>query len=92
MVTPEITDQLPFDADLLAQIQAIDAPAAALIAGFMAGHATGSMKLWDDGVLASMLDEDVISYGDPGDDIHPSDDVDPTGLEALLLDLWSENP
>lgn len=88
MLMPAETNQIPFDADFLASVQALDGPAAVLIAGFMAGHSSGVMKLWDDAVLASMLDADVITYGAVSGALRASDAIDVEAVEAMLLGLW----
>lgn len=88
LLMPAQTDLMPFDLDLLASVEALTGPASLLIAWFMAGHANGAMKLWDDGLLASILDGSVIGYSILAGAIRSSDTVDVQGVEALLLDLW----
>jgi len=88
MVVPSATDKAPFNATFLGQVQALTGPAAKLVARFMAGHSDGSMKLWDDSVLAGLLDPTVLTSQTVKAGTTKAVDLDVTKLHTLLLALW----
>lgn len=81
------TATAPFDAAFLASVKTLTGPAAELVTGFMSSHADGNMKLWDDGVLATMLDAKVATYAGSGG-TQKSTALEVETLHALLLGLW----
>ena len=88
MVTPPATNKLPFDAAFLARVAALEGPAAKLVAKMMEHHSDGSMKLWDDTVLAGLLDESLLSF--EGSAPRRTVDADVSALQTLLLSLWNK--
>lgn len=87
MLLAEQTDTAPFDTEFLESVKALTGPAGELVAGFMSTHANGSMKLWDDGVLATMLDPSLATYTGASD-TYESSALDVQNLRSFLLELW----
>jgi pyrimidine-specific ribonucleoside hydrolase len=88
MVLRAATDAAPFDQGLLERVRRLQAPVARLVAGFMAHHAAPELKLWDDAVLASLLEPGLLPYRTAAHHIHVAESLDRAGLERLLLALW----
>jgi inosine-uridine nucleoside N-ribohydrolase len=91
MVVSSATDAAPFDDALLAQIRRLRGRAAQLVARFMAGHPTGPMKLWDDAVLAGLIDPRVWIFGPPSGNVRRVVSLDVPRLRRVLLELWGRS-
>lgn len=90
MVRSSAIAEAPFDAALLTQVQALAGPAAQLVSRFMAKHSDGYMKLWDDAVLAGLLDETILTYESDAPSPREAIAVDSARLRALLLAIWDQ--
>jgi inosine-uridine nucleoside N-ribohydrolase len=89
MVVHSATDRLPFDARFLARVSRLEGKAARLVASSMKTHAGGEMKLWDDAVLAGLLDGGLLRYEEVRLPVRRATDLDAERLRGFLLDLWA---
>jgi purine nucleosidase len=89
MVLSSAATQAPFDATFLAKVQALKGTPGKLVSQFMASHADGYMKLWDDAVLAGLLDSSILTTQTVKTGLTEATDLDASKLETLLLTLWN---
>jgi inosine-uridine nucleoside N-ribohydrolase len=93
MVVRSATDRAPFDDALLARVAALHGPGARLVASVMRGHPTGQMKLWDDSVLAGLLDSRllVLEPDEAAGLVRRATALHVEPMRALLLTLWDRS-
>jgi len=91
VVGSSATDKVPFDAAFLSSVQALGSPAGKLVAAMMANHSSGEMKLWDDSVLATALDEQLVTLKKLDAATQEVVDIEVLKLHTLLLSLWGSS-